>query len=36
MNELFKSNMSPLAPARVAGYQWSSAARVSVALILVP
>lgn len=36
MNELFKSNMSPLAPADVDGYQWSSVAGVSVALILVP
>jgi len=36
MNELFKSNMSPLAPAYVDRYQWSSVARVSVALILVP
>lgn len=36
MNELFKSNMSPLAPAYVDGYRWSSVARVSVALILVP
>lgn len=36
MNELFKSNTSPLAPAYVAGYQWSSVSRVSVALTLVP
>lgn len=36
MNELFKSNMSPLAPAYVDGYQWSSAAGVSGALVLVP
>lgn len=36
MNELFKSNMPPLAPAYVDGYQRSSTARVPVALILVP
>lgn len=35
MNELFKSNTSPLAPAYVDGYQWSPVAGVSVALILV-
>lgn len=35
MNELFKSNMPPLAPAYIDGYQQSYVAGVSVALILV-
>lgn len=35
MNELFKSNMPPLAPAYIDGYQQSYVAGGLVALILV-